>query len=104
MTTIEPNGPTEHLQTMEYWKELYLTSIEVGNEMRSSYLAEINRLRTLVIDTAVDLEVVEQALVPLCQDSTDENADQRCALFELRTVIANLTASGRPTVEGGIDD
>lgn len=65
-----------------------------GDE-RSAYLAEINRLRQLVIGTAEDLEVVERALVPLCQYSTDENTDQRMALLELRIVMDNLIKSGK---------
>lgn len=66
-------------------------------ETRSAYLGEIDRLRTLIIETADDLELgVVPALVALCQHSTDDNADQRCALLELRTLIAKLKASGRP--------
>lgn len=67
---------------------------------RASYLAEINRLRTLVIDTFVGLEIVEEALVAVCQYSTDENAHQRSALLELRIVRADLQKSGRPTADG----
>lgn len=65
---------------------------------RSAYLAEIHRLRTLIIETADDLGLVEEALVAVCQHATDENLDQRAALMELRTLIANLKASGRPEV------
>lgn len=59
-------------------------------------LKEIERLRTLIIEVADDLGLVEQAFAAVCQDATDENLDQRCALMELRTLIARLKGSGRP--------
>ncbi len=73
-----------------------MTGIHIAH---ASYLAEIHRLRRLIIDTADDLQVVEEVLVSLCQYASDDNADERMALFELRTVIANLIASGRPNKE-----
>jgi hypothetical protein len=30
--TQQPVGPTDHLDTVEYWKQLYLTAVEVGQE------------------------------------------------------------------------
>lgn len=62
-----------------------------------SYVHEVARLRQLVIDSADSLEVVESALVARCQRATDDNIDLRSALLELRCVLADLKASGRPT-------
>lgn len=64
-------------------------------ELPAESVAEIQRLRTLIIQVADDLGLVEKALVAVCQDATDDNIDQRCALMELRTLIAKLKGSGR---------
>lgn len=69
------------------------------HDMTSSYLAEIHRLRTLVIMAADDLALIEQELVPVCQYVTDNNMGLRMALMEVRTLRATLEESGRPIVE-----
>lgn len=48
---MKPIGPTDHLITPEYWKELYLAALEEGKEqlrLRQTAEVEIERLRTLV--------------------------------------------------------
>lgn len=64
-------------------------------EFDRGHMAEVHRLRTLIIEVADDLSLVEEALVAVCQDATDDNLDQRCALMELRTLVAKLKGSGR---------
>lgn len=42
---MEPIGPTEHLETVDYWKGLYLTAIEVGQEKMN----QLNRTNKIYI-------------------------------------------------------
>lgn len=39
------DGPTDHLDTVDYWRELYRDSIQVGTEMLAKDRATIARLR-----------------------------------------------------------
>lgn len=71
------------------------SEVQPSAEYVAPELAEAHRLRTLIIEVADDLGLVEKALVAVCQDATDSNLDQRCALMELRTLIAKLKGSGR---------
>lgn len=60
MSTIEPTGPTDHLRTVEYWKENYLTAIEVGQEKVNA----LRDLRNVVRRIATALTVPER----ICDD------------------------------------
>lgn len=66
---------------------------------RSSYLAEIWRLRQLVILAADELKLIEDWLVPLCQYATDDNSEVRMTLLAVRNLRAKLEESGRPIIE-----
>lgn len=43
-----PIGPTEHLNTVEYWRDLYVEAIHLGQEMLDQERAETERLRAAI--------------------------------------------------------
>lgn len=50
----EPIGPTEHLHTVKYWRDLYSDAVQVGQEMLDKERAEAKRLRALLSAHGID--------------------------------------------------
>ena len=53
-------------------------------------VAEIERLRALIADAVVTLDLIEPDLAAACQHATENNIDLRVGLLILRTLVANL--------------
>jgi hypothetical protein len=51
MTVIEPSGPTEHLQTVDYWKGLYLDTVKYGQELIDAIRQHHRDIRGLGVDS-----------------------------------------------------
>lgn len=63
-------GPTEHLHTVEYWRELYCTAIEVGQEQvdkNRALTSENERLRAALVGMK-DYQYRRYQHLVLCDD------------------------------------
>ena len=71
-----PSGPTDHLDTVDYWRDLYKEAIDVGGDMLNERRAEIDSLRATLAEKdrrIGELEANERiaraALIRACHDS-----------------------------------
>src|SRR5882762_5004522 len=57
-----PIGPTEHLETVDYWKGLYLDAVKVGQEKLNQLRAELSDVRNERVALQRELAGVTGAL------------------------------------------
>src|SRR5882724_3648138 len=55
----QPAGPTEHLDTVDYWKGLYLTAVEVGQENLNQLRAELSDVRNERVALRTQLDAAQ---------------------------------------------
>lgn len=63
---FQPSGPTEHLETVEYWKGLYLDAVAVGQEWQPV----IEAARRLRVEALVDDDMDDSAFYDAVGDVT----------------------------------
>lgn len=63
---IQPTGPTEHLETVEYWRALYLDAVAVGKKWQP-VIAAARRLKVeALVDDDMDDTAFYEAVGDVC--------------------------------------
>jgi len=92
-----PIGPTEHLETVDYWKGLYLDAVKVGQEKLNQLRAELSDVRNERVALQRELAGVTGAL-RITERRAERVEVQRQAVLDLCD-----KAVTRPRDRGGLD-
>ena len=90
-----PSGPTDHLDTVDYWRDLYKEAIDVGGDMLNERRAEIDSLRATLAEKDRRIGELERVAEAARAVRRFNEAPQRLALWdELAALDQGGTANG----------